>query len=518
MKKIVLFIFLLASFAAFSQGKKLDIHLGCYSNGDTLTVAAVKTVKAVNLLGDGSDKYSLKQWNLSITLKNKKTYTFKPDPKFPGLLTDKMRDVLLDRFKAVTNVMIRDVVIVNADKTETSLDAVTFYLDDKAFKRCDEKTALAKDDLLLKFSCFKSGDYATVKDLLHFPTFSIVNYNPKVDVKIISFNFVVPKMDQHRNPQALESITNTGIELNALSFDMAKKLQPDEEFVLDNIVVEFSNRKTKTKETVTLPAFRIKVAKKSISECGDPGSDSLFVLEYAGKLLMGKDKNQPLVGQKVFLKNGKDTVVQITVTNSYGDFTFRNLRADEAYKISVPVDDNPKLKDQQLYLAKVDGTIVKSFERSGNSFVYSVLPTELFSLSKEVEEDTELKIKNFGTSAQKELTVIENIYYAPNSAEINDESQANLNKIINAMNQNPALKLSISSHTDAIGDDAYNMALSEKRAKKVMDYILSKGIAKERLSAKGYGETQIKNRCKNGVDCSELEHELNRRTEFKFTK
>jgi outer membrane protein OmpA-like peptidoglycan-associated protein len=218
------------------------------------------------------------------------------------------------------------------------------------------------------------------------------------------------------------------------------------------------------------------------------------------------------------LKNSKDTVVQITVTNSYGDFTFRHLKADESYKISVLASDNPKLKDQQIYLAKVDGTIVKSFEKRGNTFIYEVLPAELFKLAKEDEEDTELRIGNFGKSKDLELTVIEDVYYAPNSYEINELSIAQLDKIISAMKKNPSLKLAISSHTDANGDDAYNMTLSEKRAKKVMEYILVKGIGAERIKAKGYGETQIKNRCKNGVDCSELEHELNRRTEFKFTK
>lgn len=516
MKKIATLLFLFISLVVLAQ-KKPEFHLGCYSNGDTLTLNAVKNTKGVNLLGDGSDKFTLKQWSLSVTFKNGHNYVFKPDPKFPNQLSPKMKDVLQDKFKVIIHSEIKDIIISDG-KTDIAIDPLVFYLNDKAFKQCDEKTALAKDDLLVKFSCFKNGETASVKDLLHFPTISTVNYNPQVDVKIVSFNFVVPKMDQHRNPQSIETVSNNGTALNALSFEMAKKLLPGEEFVLDQITVEFSNRKAKTKETVILPAFHIIIEKHSFTPCGDPGSDSLFVLEYSGKLLTGKDRNQPVSGQKVQLRNGKDTVVQITVTNSYGDFTFRNLKADEAYKISVPADDNPALKNQQLYLAKVDGTIVKAFEKSGNTFVYSVLPSELYTLSREVEEDTELKIKNFGTSTQKELTVIENIYYAPNSAEINDESQANLNKIVNAMNQNKALKLAISSHTDAIGDDAYNMALSERRAKKVMDYLLAKGIAKERMTAKGYGETQIKNRCKNGVDCSDLEHELNRRTEFKFTK
>jgi len=261
MKKIPAFLFLFVSFALFSEQKNPELHLGCYSNGDTLTVNAVKTIKGINLLGEGSDKFSLKQWSLSVTLKNNKTYTFKPDPKFPNLLSDKMRDVLLDRYKTVTNVMIRDVII--SDKaTDVTIDPVTFYLDDKAFKSCDEKTALAKHDLLLNFSCFKNGEAASVKDLLHFPTFSVVNYNPKVDVKLVSFDLVVPKMDLRRNPQSTQRIANSGIELNAASFEMAKKLLPGEDFILENITVEFSNKKTKTKETAVLPPFSIRIAKK----------------------------------------------------------------------------------------------------------------------------------------------------------------------------------------------------------------------------------------------------------------
>jgi len=516
MKRSLLVFFLLFSFASFAQVKDIAIHLGCYSGGDTLTVDAVKRTSGINLLGSGNDKYSLKEWTMAVTVKNGKTYIFKPAPKTPTLLSPQMKDVLLDKYKVITKVVIRAALMRGENVTP---DSAIFYLNNKAFKKCDEKTALAKDDLLLQFSCFKSGDVATVKDLLHFPTFSVVNYNPKIDVKLVSFDFAVPKMDVRRNPKAVETIFNQGIQLNDESFEMAKKLLPEEEFVLKNITIEFSNSKTKTKETVVLPSpMRITIGKKSSAPCGDAGADSLFVLEYAGKLLTGKEKNKPLVGQTVYLKDKRDTTVQVTVTNSYGDFTFRNLKADEFYRISVPAVDNPGLKDQVLFLAKVDGTIVKGFEKSGNSFVYSVLPAELHTLAREDEEDTELKIRNFGKSSQSELTVIEDVYYAPNAYEINDLSIAQLNKIISAMKQNPALKLAISSHTDANGDDAYNMSLSSKRAQKVLEYIVAKGIAADRIKAKGYGETMIKNRCKNGVDCSELEHELNRRTEFKFTK
>ncbi len=62
------------------------------------------------------------------------------------------------------------------------------------------------------------------------------------------------------------------------------------------------------------------------------------------------------------------------------------------------------------------------------------------------------------------------------------------------------------------------MQLSEMRAKAVVDYILSYGVEAKRVKGKGYGETMILNKCKNSVECSEEEHKLNRRTEFKFIK
>ncbi|HRD40691.1 MAG TPA: OmpA family protein, partial [Bacteroidia bacterium] len=82
----------------------------------------------------------------------------------------------------------------------------------------------------------------------------------------------------------------------------------------------------------------------------------------------------------------------------------------------------------------------------------------------------------------------------------------------------PGVKLEVISHTDSRGDDASNLALSEKRSKAVVDYLASKGIDNSRLTPTGKGEAQIKNRCLNGVECSDKEHELNRRTEFNFLK
>ena len=75
--------------------------------------------------------------------------------------------------------------------------------------------------------------------------------------------------------------------------------------------------------------------------------------------------------------------------------------------------------------------------------------------------------------------------------------------------------LELSSHTDSRGGDARNLVLSQQRAQSCVDYLISIGINKNNIVAKGYGETKLINRCKNGVTCTEDEHQKNRRTEIK---
>ena len=85
------------------------------------------------------------------------------------------------------------------------------------------------------------------------------------------------------------------------------------------------------------------------------------------------------------------------------------------------------------------------------------------------------------------------------------------------MLENPNIEIELGSHTDARGNSPGNLRLSDKRAKASADYIISQGIDKSRILGKGYGEFQIIYRCVDGVKCSEKEHQLNRRTEFKVT-
>ncbi|RZL58789.1 MAG: OmpA family protein, partial [Pedobacter sp.] len=109
-----------------------------------------------------------------------------------------------------------------------------------------------------------------------------------------------------------------------------------------------------------------------------------------------------------------------------------------------------------------------------------------------------------------------NIFYDFDKSNIRSDASIILNNVVAILNQNPTLKIELSSHTDSRGNDLYNMKLSQARAQSAVNYLISKGIDKNRLVAKGYGETKPVNQCSNGVDCSEQEHQENRRTEIKI--
>ncbi len=87
--------------------------------------------------------------------------------------------------------------------------------------------------------------------------------------------------------------------------------------------------------------------------------------------------------------------------------------------------------------------------------------------------------------------------------------------LLNLLRNKTEVSVEIASHTDSRSDDAYNMNLSQRRAESVVNYLVSKGIKRSRLVAKGYGETRLTNQCGNGVQCTEQQHQANRRTEFR---
>lgn len=108
------------------------------------------------------------------------------------------------------------------------------------------------------------------------------------------------------------------------------------------------------------------------------------------------------------------------------------------------------------------------------------------------------------------------IYYGLNSDVLSARARAVIDeKLLKLMQKRPEIRIEINSHTDARASDDFNLDLSKRRAKGVVDYLVSRGIKRSRLEYHGYGETQLVNHCGNGVNCADAQHAQNRRTEFR---
>ena len=130
----------------------------------------------------------------------------------------------------------------------------------------------------------------------------------------------------------------------------------------------------------------------------------------------------------------------------------------------------------------------------------------------------ERRIKPIGIGTDLAKTLgISMIYFDLNKSSIRKDAAFELAKILAIMQEYPKMKIDIRSHTDSRQTAQYNEALSDRRAKSTMAWLIKNGIETSRLTAKGYGETQLVNKCADGVECTEAEHQANRRSEFIIT-
>ncbi len=236
-----------------------------------------------------------------------------------------------------------------------------------------------------------------------------------------------------------------------------------------------------------------------------------------GKLLTDrKGVKVPLPNIRVSLFSSNNQVPDSTLTDDYGDFELAT--PDDKAEYSVVVKSQPP-GVTNIILATQSGQEIKELKKTKHGFEYKLIETDMILL-KEMEEDDDitLKFKSFEASKKTDLKVTENILYGLGSFTIDDESKEILDKVVKILEQNATVKLEVISHTDAQGEDKANLLLSEKRSAAVIQYFVSKGINPARLKSLGKGETEIRNRCSNGVNCSDKEHEFNRRTEFKFSR
>lgn len=189
---------------------------------------------------------------------------------------------------------------------------------------------------------------------------------------------------------------------------------------------------------------------------------------------------------KVELLDKNEKVLNSMVSNEKGEFMFK-LERNVEYGIY--------------------GIRKNNFTRKVQVSTMGYKESKTFEVVLELEE----------VIAEKPI-VLNDIYYDFDKYEIRKDAVGDLDNLVHFMNKNTAAKIELSSHTDCRGSDSYNQKLSNNRALSAMNYLIEKGIAKDRIIDKGYGETQLRNQCKDGVKCTEEEHQENRRTEFKVLK
>jgi outer membrane protein OmpA-like peptidoglycan-associated protein len=112
--------------------------------------------------------------------------------------------------------------------------------------------------------------------------------------------------------------------------------------------------------------------------------------------------------------------------------------------------------------------------------------------------------------------VLQNILYDRDDFHIRPDAITALDSLVSMMERYPGMRVELDAHTDSRASTGYNLILSNRRAASAADYLISKGIGEERIIAIGYGESRLLNRCADGVECTEEEHQQNRRTEVRI--
>ncbi|GAA4107666.1 OmpA family protein [Aquimarina addita] len=144
-------------------------------------------------------------------------------------------------------------------------------------------------------------------------------------------------------------------------------------------------------------------------------------------------------------------------------------------------------------------------------------PEETKTLETPLLLEKKIKSAKIGDDLGK-ILALSPIYFDFDQSYIRSDAAVELAKVIEVLEQYPDMKIDIRSHTDSHGDDSYNLWLSEQRAKSTIKYMVDKGIDANRLSGKGYGESQGVNDCGNESNCTKDEYQLNRRSEFIIVK
>lgn len=223
---------------------------------------------------------------------------------------------------------------------------------------------------------------------------------------------------------------------------------------------------------------------------GGVGSDDIYGFVGCYETVKGTVRNsetkEPLSSATVKLMNKDGKVINTLTTGANGEYSFK-IKCNTKYTV---LGEKPDFKSD-----------FKDFTSGVDTGDDMTIDLNLIPLIKD------------------DQIVINPIFFDFDKWNIRTDAQYELENIVDVMRAHPNMVIKIESHTDSRGSDRYNMKLSDRRAKSTQDYLLSRGIAPERIeSAIGYGETQLLNKCSNGVKCTEEEHQLNRRSYFYIIK
>lgn len=218
----------------------------------------------------------------------------------------------------------------------------------------------------------------------------------------------------------------------------------------------------------------------------DPLDDVIIQLEKydygAEGIVMHGETLAPIAGAKVDLCDASNNVLESVTTAADGKYSFA-LQPETDYRLKV---------DKEGFFRQSARITTKG---RGNN---AIIRTDFKLFPLEVDQ----------------VVRLDNIYYDLAKWNIRPDAAVELDKLVQTLQDNPTVKIELSSHTDCRGKDAYNMDLSQKRAKSAVEYVIKHGIAKERIVSKGYGETKPVETCEC-TKCTEDQHQRNRRTEFK---
>lgn len=228
-------------------------------------------------------------------------------------------------------------------------------------------------------------------------------------------------------------------------------------------------------------------------------------------VVINEKLNAPMSGAKVTIQEEGTGKAEDLVANKAGQFEY-NMKKGKTYIVTTTKNGVTETKKIIVPADAGDEPLVMAFNgksQGGLGFGYDAQGNALY------DENGNYTGEGFVEGAVIRLP---NIYYNFNDANIRPDAVKDLNGLISIMKQIPEIQIELASHTDSRGSSQYNKALSQRRANNAIKFLTDTGIKRNRLKGIGYGESNLKNGCTDGVKCSEYEHQLNRRTEFRILK